>query len=186
MIQFFIKYEHNDNEQFQISKKMKTRYKKSKKKYYIIQYYRHTYTHIFQREVQREGSVKRKKREGGGKRERLCSFRSFFLLSLSHLFVLTCFALTQTWFTIIPAIYAANAHQQVFSFRRTNSYRILFWEWRRWQNFKCDSEVITNEELEALGSVHISHSDISRSENPMSTLASMVQGLNIHISMMLP
>ena len=32
MIQFFIKYEHNDNEQFQISKKMKTRYKKSKKK----------------------------------------------------------------------------------------------------------------------------------------------------------
>ena len=48
-------------------------------------------------------------------------------------------------------------------------------------------EVITNEELEALGSVHISQSDIvSRSENPMSTLASMVQGLNMHISMMLP
>ena len=48
-------------------------------------------------------------------------------------------------------------------------------------------EVITSEELEALGSVHISQSDIvSRSENPMSTLASMVQGLNIHISMMLP
>jgi len=48
-------------------------------------------------------------------------------------------------------------------------------------------EVITDEELEALGSIHISASDIvSRSENPISTLASMVQGLNMHISMMLP
>ena len=48
-------------------------------------------------------------------------------------------------------------------------------------------EVITDEASEAFGSIHISADDIvSRSENPISTLASMVQGLNIHISMMLP
>ena len=41
--------------------------------------------------------------------------------------------------------------------------------------------------MEALGSVHISQSDIdSLSKNPISTLASMVQGLNMHISLMLP
>ena len=128
MIQFFIKYKHNDNEQFQISKKMKTRYKKSKKKYYIIQYVSPiTYTHIFQRERYREkegGRGKEEGKEGGKKRRKYCV--RFFLSScfpLSHLFVLIFFSLTDLVHDNKWAIYAANAHHQVFSFRKMRVFQ---------------------------------------------------------------
>ena len=90
MIQFFIKYEDNDNEQFQISKKMKNRYKKSKKKYYITHYISPTtyiHTHIPEGEVQREeregreGKKERKEGREEGKREGKTVFVSFFLLA---------------------------------------------------------------------------------------------------------
>ena len=65
MIQFFIKYEHNDNEQFQISKKMKTRYKNPKKILHnTVRIANHIHTHIpdGEGEVHGEGRGRRKGR----------------------------------------------------------------------------------------------------------------------------
>ena len=125
-----IRLQNNDNEQFQISKKMKTRYKKSKKKYYITHYISPTtyiHTHIPEGEVQREGRGKREGRRKGRRekeKEILCSFLSFFLLSSfsplrSHLLSLDIDLVHDNkW-----AIYAANAHHQVFSFQRMRVFQ---------------------------------------------------------------